>query len=92
MQAAAPAPSAAAPALSCPSVQLEQGNVPWGLDRINQRALPLDSVYSWTTTGQGINVYVISTVGARIALHISLCSEACRPISQAAMSGPQSGC
>lgn len=61
MQAAAPAPSAAAPALSCPSVQLEQGNVPWGLDRINQRALPLDSVYSWTTTGQGINVYVIST-------------------------------
>ena len=69
MQAAAPAPGAAAPAQSCPSVQLEQGNVPWGLDRINQRALPLDSVYSWTTTGQGINVYVISTVGALVAHH-----------------------
>ena len=68
MQAAAPAPGTAAPAQSCPSVQLEQGNVPWGLDRINQRALPLDNVYSWTTTGQGINVYVISTVGALVAV------------------------
>ena len=68
MQAAAPAPGTATPAQSCPSVQLEQGNVPWGLDRINQRALPLDSVYSWTTTGQGINVYIISTVGALVAV------------------------
>ncbi len=38
-----------------------QDNATWGLDRINQRSLPLDNRYSYDTTGKGVNVYVIDT-------------------------------
>src|SRR5262245_44514955 len=41
--------------------QATQTNPPWGLDRIGQRALPLNNSYSYTTTGAGVNVYVIDT-------------------------------
>lgn len=38
-----------------------QNNAPWGLDRIGQRDLPLNGIYSYTTTGAGVNVYIIDT-------------------------------
>ena len=38
-----------------------QSNPPWGLDRIGQAALPLNGAYSYTTTGSGVNVYIIDT-------------------------------
>ncbi|GAA3656874.1 subtilisin family serine protease [Lentzea atacamensis] len=47
--------------------QATQTNPPsWGLDRVDQRNLPLNSSYSYTTTGSGVNVYVVDT-GVRIS-------------------------
>ncbi|MET8764660.1 S8 family peptidase [Lentzea sp. NPDC004782] len=37
----------------------------WGLDRIDQKSLPLDQSYSYTSAGAGVTAYVIDT-GVRI--------------------------
>ncbi len=34
---------------------------PWGLDRIDQRALPLSRTYTYTRAGAGVTAYVIDT-------------------------------
>lgn len=39
----------------------EQLNPVWGLDRIDQKSLPLNNSYSYTSTGSGVKVYVIDT-------------------------------
>ena len=36
-------------------------SAPWGLDRIDQIALPLNGQYSYTSTGAGVNAYIIDT-------------------------------
>lgn len=38
-----------------------QQGATWGLDRIDQRALPLDQRYNYTTQGLTVHVYVIDT-------------------------------
>ncbi|RDI18319.1 S8 family peptidase [Lentzea flaviverrucosa] len=48
------------------SIQATQVNPPsWGLDRIDQRNLPLDQRYTYNSTGSGVNAYIIDT-GVRI--------------------------
>jgi subtilisin family serine protease len=42
-------------------VQTTQSPVTWGLDRIDQRYLPLSNSYSYTTTGTGVRAYVIDS-------------------------------
>ncbi|HEV8421073.1 MAG TPA: S8 family serine peptidase [Actinomycetota bacterium] len=38
-----------------------QPNATWGLDRIDQRSLPLDTAFNYTSTGTGVKAYVIDT-------------------------------
>jgi len=43
------------------SLATDQASPTWGLDRIDQRALPLNNVYSYTNSGAGVTAYVIDT-------------------------------
>ncbi len=38
-----------------------QTNPSYGLDRIDQRSLPLNQAYKYTSTGSGVNAYIIDT-------------------------------
>ncbi len=39
----------------------DQGGATWGIDRSDQRSLPLNSNYHYDYEGQGVNVYVMDT-------------------------------
>ena len=43
------------------SAEAIQADSPWGLDRVDQRALPLSGTYQYTNNGKGVNVYVIDS-------------------------------
>ena len=38
-----------------------QTGAPWGLDRIDQAALPTDGVFNYPNTGAGVNVYILDS-------------------------------
>jgi subtilisin family serine protease len=43
------------------TIKGSQTTPPWGLDRIDQRNLPLDSSFTWTGAGAGVSMYIIDT-------------------------------
>ena len=38
-----------------------QSNATWGIDRVDQRALPLNQTYTYESTGTGVRAYIIDT-------------------------------
>lgn len=65
-EVATPNEEVAAPDVGAAASDTVQTNPTWGLDRIDQRALPLNAAYNYLPTGAGVNVYVIDT-GINIA-------------------------
>jgi subtilisin family serine protease len=43
------------------SIDVNQTPATWGLDRIDQRTLPLNNIYTYNYTGTGVTAYVIDT-------------------------------
>jgi subtilisin family serine protease len=43
------------------TIDATQSNATWGLDRIDQRSLPLSTTYTYTGTGTGVVAYIIDT-------------------------------
>ena len=43
------------------SLSAEQANATWGLDRVDQRDLPLSGTYVYNNTGAGVRAYIIDT-------------------------------
>jgi subtilisin family serine protease len=43
------------------TTQTTQSGATWGIDRIDQRALPLSTTFSYNNTGAGVTAYIIDT-------------------------------
>jgi subtilisin family serine protease len=43
------------------SISADQANPTWGLDRVDQRNLPLNNTYSYANSGTGVTTYVVDT-------------------------------
>ena len=43
------------------SIDATQSGATWGIDRIDQTSLPLSTTYNYTSTGSGVDAYVIDT-------------------------------
>jgi subtilisin family serine protease len=67
-----------------------QSNATWGIDRIDQRALPLSHTYTYTATGAGVKAYIIDT-GIRFT-HTQFGGRAIKGVDEVTSGGSASDC
>src|SRR5207247_8149788 len=67
-----------------------QNGATWGIDRIDQRSLPLSGTYTYTATGSGVKAYIIDT-GIRYT-HTQFGGRAIKGVDEVTAGGSASDC
>src|SRR5256886_454304 len=67
-----------------------QTGATWGIDRIDQRSLPLSGTYTYTATGSGVTAYIIDT-GIRFT-HTQFGGRAVKGVDEVTPGGSASDC
>jgi aqualysin 1 len=67
-----------------------QSNATWGIDRIDQRALPLSHTYTYNATGAGVKAYIIDT-GIRFT-HTQFGGRAIKGVDKVTAGGSAADC
>lgn len=72
------------------SISTTQTGATWGIDRIDQRALPLDGAYTYNADGTGVTVYIIDT-GINFT-HVEYAGRASTGIDEITSGGTAADC